>query len=352
MSWPHSPWPLFTADLELARAWLQPQLEGSSVQLQTGHTALSLGMVGAVQALLAQPDHLPPGAAATWGFRLARLQGAANPYATLVPNELQEAADQAINASQASGHPLAVTLFGGLGDHLEALSLLLPWARRQGIPLQLHTSPERQQQLAPVVGNGGDVCWSDRPGLADKALRCSLMGRPDPPPYASWIGPADEPPTAPQGLLCCWRAVGAGDLLSAHSRSVPLGLVEAFVQRQCAQTPDLPIFDISQWQPWEADRLRALGVELLDPRQGGLGQLVRLCRSHRVVTIDTALAHLCAAMGHPATVLVPRFADERWQELDRPQHSYGQWLQRLQSAHFGCWASLMSSPLLGSLPSV
>lgn len=188
MTRPHSPWPLFTADLELARAWLQPQLEGPSPDLRCGHTALSLGMVDAVQALLAQPSRLPPAAAAQWGFRLARLEGQRNPYATLVPRELQQAAGHAVRASQTSGQPLAVSLNGGIGDHLEALSLLLPWARQHGIALELHTSGERQQQLTPLLGAAAGLQWSDRPGLAVMALRSSLLASPILPPTAAGFG--------------------------------------------------------------------------------------------------------------------------------------------------------------------
>ena len=43
MNRPHSPWPLFGDDLELARAWLRPQLRGV-VSLRTGHLAINLGM--------------------------------------------------------------------------------------------------------------------------------------------------------------------------------------------------------------------------------------------------------------------------------------------------------------------
>ena len=44
-----------------------------------------------------------------------------------------------------------------------------------------------------------------------------------------------------------------------------------------------------------------MGVEVLDPRQETLLDLAQRCRVSRVVTIDTALVHLCAAAGQRQT---------------------------------------------------
>ena len=63
----------------------------------------------------------------------------------------------------------------------------------------------------------------------------------------------------------------------------------------------------------------------------------------RVVSIDTALIHLCAAMGQAADLLLPRFPDERWVELSHPEQSYGQHLSIHRSTQFGSWASVMAS---------
>ena len=69
MTGPHSPWPLFGDDLELARAWLHPQLRGV-VSLRTGHLAISLGMgdalLGDVQSGAVQTD---ANALRQWRFR-------------------------------------------------------------------------------------------------------------------------------------------------------------------------------------------------------------------------------------------------------------------------------------------
>ena len=58
-----------------------------------------------------------------------------------------------------------------------------------------------------------------------------------------------------------------------------------------------------------------MGVTHQDPVVLGINGLVKLCKGRRVVSIDTALIHLCAAMGNKADLLLPRFPDERWVEL-------------------------------------
>ena len=50
-----------------------------------------------------------------------------------------------------------------------------------------------------------------------------------------------------------------------------------------------------------------MGVKVLDPRQGTLLDLAQHCRVSRVVTIDTALVHLCAAAGQRADLLLSAF---------------------------------------------
>ena len=86
----HSPWPLFGDDLELARSWLRPQLQGV-ISLRTGHQAISLGMGDALlDGFRAGESRAEAKALRRWHFRIARLHGEANPYRHLLPEGLHE----------------------------------------------------------------------------------------------------------------------------------------------------------------------------------------------------------------------------------------------------------------------
>ena len=86
-----------------------------------------------------------------------------------------------------------------------------------------------------------------------------------------------------------------------------------------------------------------MGVKIVDPRQETLIDLAQRCRASRVITIDTALVHLCAAAGQRADLLLNAFPDERWQELHRPEHHYGQLVKLWRSSQFGSWSAVLAS---------
>ena len=160
--------------------------------------------------------------------------------------------------------------------------------------------------------------------------------------FTAWI-PDGTTNVDPHRMVCCWRAKGEASSLSAHSRSVPFPLVLNFYQRLLEKEPQTIIVDITAWQPWEMQSFQQLGVRTKDPVALGLTGLVTLCKGCRILSIDTALTHLCAAMGHAVDLLLPLFPDERWVELTHPQHSYGQLLRVHRSTQFGSWASVMAS---------
>ncbi|MCP9775637.1 hypothetical protein [Cyanobium sp. WAJ14-Wanaka] len=342
----HSPWPLFSNDLPLARQWLQPQLAAMPPNIRTGHVALNLGMYGEIRTILNQQQPLEAGAAAQWRFRLARHDGLANPYCHLVPPAWQERAAGAIARAMDHGTTLLVALNGGLGDHLEALSLVLPWAQQNQVHLKFSASQERQRQFAALGWRQGPLKWSEDPAVPAMAIRHWLFNQSPGPAYGSWIEPTatEQLGKRPRsmGLLCCWRAAGAGDRLSAHSRSVPFQLVRQFYKHTLARQPGLSITDISLWQAWEQQQLSGLGVQLKNPQQGGLQQLSALIHANQVLTIDTALAHLCVALGETGIVLLPLFCDERWQELMQPHNSYAKLLSIKRSTQFGSWDELLA----------
>ena len=138
----HSPWPLFGDDLDLARSWLRPQLQGL-VSLRTGHLAISLGLGDALLDRVREGGlQADANALRQWRFRVARLHGETNPYRHLLPEGLLEHTLEAIAQSKSKGRPLCVELNGGIGDHLEALSLLVPWAKAQSCCLNLKMGTE------------------------------------------------------------------------------------------------------------------------------------------------------------------------------------------------------------------
>ena len=64
------------------------------------------------------------------------------------------------------GVPTVVSLLGGIGDHLEAISMLVEWSKRDKHPLILQVTPQRQQALTPLIDN-----------IPQLTLQCSVHPR-------------------------------------------------------------------------------------------------------------------------------------------------------------------------------
>ena len=345
----HSPWPLFGDDLDFAQSWMRDQLNRSQMTVEAGHTALSIGLRDEVERRLAsQPkdDRNDQNIEDQFRFRLARMDGARNPYRELIPKCHHINAHRFVAEAAQNQTPLAVQLFGGLGDQLELLSLVLPWGSRHCVPLRLMAEEKHCRLLTPLLPDHASIETFDRhtcpPFAQGMTIRLGLIEHDPSSHFAAWI-PADTINDDPHRMVCCWRAEGQGSYLSAHSRSVPFQLVHSYYQRLMEQEPETNIVDITAWRPWEMQRLQQLGVTIQNPVALGLNGLVNLCRGRRVTSIDTALIHLCAAMGQAADLLLPLFPDERWVELSHPEHSYGQHLSVHQSTQFGSWDSVMAS---------
>ena len=345
----HSPWPLFSDDLELAQSWMRDQLNRFPMTNEAGHTALNIGLRDEIeQHLSSQPkdNRDEQSSDDQFRFRLARIDGARNPYRELIPRCHHSNICRFVAEAAQSQTPLAVQLFGGLGDQLELMSLVLPWSSRHCVPLRLMAEEKRCQLLAPLLPDHASIEPFDpdkcTPFSQGMAIRLGLFEHDPASCFTAWISTKTTNPN-PHRMVCCWRAEGRGSALSAHSRSVPFSLVHSYYQRLMEQEPETTIVDITAWQPWEKQRFQQLGITLQNPVALGLTGLVNLCLGRRVLSIDTALIHLCAAMGQAADLLLPHFPDERWVELSHPQNSYGQHLSIHRSTQFGSWSSVMSS---------
>ena len=102
------------------------------------------------------------------------------------------------------------------------------------------------------------------------------------------------------------------------------------------------ITDISDWKEWESNKLKSIGIRRYDPRKGTVKNLSKIVNvSKIVVTIDTALAHLCSAMGKRCTVLLPKYFDERWWDLTQKGMSYSENCRFIIQTRYGNWSNVI-----------
>ena len=343
----HSPWPLFCNDLDQAQQWVINQLSRTPAIQELGHQALSLGLTEEVRQLLGQGNlHLDDATKRQWKFRLARLNGTKNPYAELIPPNVQTFTDIQMDHARRMGVPAVVSLLGGIGDHLEVISVLLGWSLIEGHSLILQVTPQRQQALAPLIESIPQLELQSRvhpravQGMAIREWICRHYGSVR---YGTWITNKVYDEESEPGILCCWRAKGEDNPLSAYLRSVPFSLVVSYYKTIQQLHADAALIDISDWKSEEKNILQELGVQCLNPRKTGLIGLIKNCRNKKIITIDTALAHLCAVMGAKATLLLNHIPDERWRELYQPKNCYGRYLTILQQTQFCNWEDTISS---------
>lgn len=337
----HSCWPLFGDDLAMARVWVKLRLNSFPIDVRIGHQALSLGLIEEVIMLLGETNRFTELAAAQLNFRIARLNNEPNPYDKLLTKRIKNQVTKIINKALVLSQPINVAINGGIGDHLEALSLIVPWAESNHIKVNIHIDQQRQAQLSAILSEFSWINIEASDGIPILALRGWIKDNSDA-TYGSWIK-SNSKSIESNKLVCCWKAEGSGDKFSAHCRSIPFKLVYKFYEFILSKR-DYTIQDISNWNQWERAKLMYLGIDLLNPNTGNLLDLAKVVENAEVITIDTALAHLCAAMGHRAIVLLPKFADERWIELNNKGSSYATHLTLLRNQVFGNW-----EPCIGTL---
>ncbi len=342
----HSPWPLFCNDLDQAQQWICDQLARTPTDRTLGHKALSLGLTNEVRQLLNQSNlNLQDATQRQWRFRLARLDGDKNPYSELIPPEVKTFTDLQMGHSRRMGVPAVVSLLGGIGDHLEVISILLEWSRIEKHPLILQVTPQRQKNLAPLIEQIPQLELQTKihpRAVQSMAMREWICRNYDSIRFDTWITNRLDTKTAERGNLYCWKAKGEGNLLSAYLRTVPFTLVFEYYKITKQLHPRLSLIDVSDWQSHEIELLQRIGVQCLNPRYMGLKKLAKACSSKQIITIDTALAHLCAVMGKNAKLILNKIPDERWRELHQPQHCYGKHLTIFQQRQFCSWEETLS----------
>ena len=342
MTGDHSPWPLFCNDLDQAQQWVINQLALTPADKKLGHQALSLGLTEAMHQILSAGNlNLQDATQRQWKFRLARLNQASNPYSELIPPAVQTFTDLQMDHALRMGMPAVVSLLGGIGDHLEMISMLLEWSRIDSLQLILQVTPQRQKAIAPLVESIPqlELQSSIHPrAVQGMAIREWIFRHHGSIRYRTWINNQVEDQETTQGTLHCWKQGRRQSVICLPSFSA-LPLVWSATNNAEAP-PRIIINDISDWKSKEITILQELGVQCLNPREIGLIGLIRNCTNRRIITIDTALAH-CAAMGAEATLLLNYIPDE-YGELHQPTNCYGQHLKILQQTQFCNWENILS----------
>ena len=332
-------WTQFSNNLETARDWINHQLEKEGLTPPLGHQALNLGMVETVRRLLDKSSNHQKGIFIGLRFRIARLDEEKNPYEHLLPIKLRSEFYQYVDRTLQSRSVFEVAIDGGIGDLLEAISILKPWIKRHNPTLKIFGNPTHRDLILPLLGKGSkiDIANDYGHGVKYMLLRSWISANEKDLYSSKWINRDFIEKINRNKFICCWRAEGAEAKFSAFSRSLGFDHVQGFYINLRAIIPNAEIIDISKWKPWESESLINHGIKLYDPKEGTLEDLLRMINGRRVFTIDTALAHLCAASGHPATVLLPMFPDERWLELKGSNTNYRQNLNFIQQVEFCSW---------------
>ncbi len=257
------------------------------------------------------------------------------------------------------------------GEPLHGKTLLIHTEQGSGDTIQF-------LKLAPrVVERGGVVAVVTTPALAELVRTCPgvthvvLSGEPAPPHHVhcplmslplltqlrvETVPAAPSFLTAPAADVAKWRAFledlprplvgvawqGNPKHVGDRWRSVKLAQFAPLAARVAALGGTLVSLQKGQGVEQLPDApfpLADLGGELGDSFADTAGLLMNL---DRVVTIDSALAHLAGALGRPVEILLPLNADWRWLHSRRDTPWYPSATLHRQ-AHFGDWAAAFTS---------
>lgn len=276
------------------------------------------------------------------------------------------ASDHPTLRAEPSAEPLHLWSEQGLGDTLQYVRWLTLLCQQ---PNAVHL--EVEHQLVPLLQQG--LSWLHHPpqvlakpadGSAAPpitAAQLPLMSLPhllggaplsEHAPYlrhASWPASAEDRPYPRIGLV--WAAGRKlEDPFTArefHKRSLPpqaLGALVEGLHQAGAQLVNLQVGpDRDAAAPLSSRFAEAL------PQDAHFAATAALVRQlDLVITVDTAMAHLAGALGHPAWVLLPWSADPRWlrERSDSPWYpSLHLWRQPVS----GDWLAVVDA-LLAALP--
>lgn len=332
---------LFGWDLDLAQAKLQQEINRDPANHRLLHLALSIGLYNAIEDHV-QTTELEPSTNHTLRARIALWKGDEQKAFNLTAP--QDIKDQ-VQAWIANAQPkiLPIYLNGGIGDILQTLSTSLAWCATTKFRIKLQADPAQFQQFRrycdqlPMIS---DFELNKEEFYPIQAFRAHFTETTTGPKQLALLDNIRSSAAKDQ-IICCWRAKAVGEPMSCYARSVAFDEVRQFYQQISGTTK---IIDITSWKDHETNCLHDMGIRCHDPAQGDVLDLMHLCSDAKhVISIDTALAHLCAVSNIKAHLLLTMFPDERWTYLLRPNSCYHNNLTIHRQESFGRWGTTLES---------
>jgi tetratricopeptide (TPR) repeat protein len=246
------------------------------------------------------------------------------------------AADGGVAKALEGASALRVQSEQGLGDALQYLRWIPPLLERT-VARGQHVMLEVEPTLVALLQQG--LAWlpsppevGPKPAAPGDGVTVSLLSLPaaigdapcpQPPgpdghgTYLRGLVPADPPDRdgRPPRIGLTWasgrKLLDGFTLREYRKRSLPAGalsrMIEGVVARGCE-----PVLHQQGEDRQLAEPLRHLFEQEIDPGGDMLATARVLAGTDLLITVDTAMAHLAGAMGHPAWVLLPYSADPRW----------------------------------------
>ena len=294
-------------------------------KVQACHWYLNIGEYQKVDELLKNTEYsmqMKSGARRGIEYRIARRKKVKNSLQNML-NLDADACKTIVN----SCHKSSIILDGGLGDAIEDLSRLYPWVTQGTVAQRFLCKKTMVHALSGTIKNTiFEYSPQNTPQkIHSKILIAALKNYPtDPKEFL--IEHNEKNTDNYDSFLCAWRAKGQGDNLSCWIRSISFKEVYDLYKHILKRNPKASITDISEWNSPELKSLNNIGVNIIDPKVFSVLEISKIIsRSAHVITIDTALVHICAALGKKVNLLLPYFHDERWCEYLSINSSYSKY---------------------------
>ena len=253
------------------------------------------------------------------------------------------------------GIEICVELVGGIGDQLEAASVLLDQyensktskrldirvkaSGHERIVVENYLIKSRIRHMLKMGTSKSEVnvtypmfrCWEEKKGT--KKLEYAQLKN---------IKTVKQNKESIH-ILVCWRCkVDKLNLLSSFSRSIPFPEILKLMDywKTKIQERSATIYDITKYN---AEEKEILGKNFSNIYQLGdsiknLDNTIELMeKSDKIISVDTSLLHICATCNRNVYGLLPLYSDERWHELIENEGVYKNNVITIRQEQYNDW---------------